>query len=68
MACKRALRYLRGTADLGLTLGGISNQPLVLRAYVDADWARDLDNRISITGYTLFLGIYMHALLRNMLA
>lgn len=56
MACKRALRYLRGTADLGLTLGGISNQPLVLRAYVDADWARDLDNRISITGYTLFLG------------
>ena len=56
VACKRVLRYLKGTLSIGLTLGGASSAPLVLSAYADADWARDLDYRTSITGYTLFLG------------
>jgi hypothetical protein len=55
-ACKRTLRYLRGTSDLGLTFGGISPHASELRGYADADWANDPDNRTSITGYTLFLG------------
>jgi len=55
-ACKRTLRYLRGTSDLGLTFGGISPHASELRGYADADWANDPDNRTSVTGYTLFLG------------
>ena len=56
IAAKRVLRYLNGTTDLGLVLGEFSGDSLTLSAYADSDWARDLDNRTSITGYALFLG------------
>jgi hypothetical protein len=53
-AVKRILRYLRGTPDLKLTLGGTSK--LVLNGYADADWGGDLDQRKSTTGYIIRLG------------
>jgi hypothetical protein len=53
-AVKRILRYLRGTPDLKLTLGGESK--LVLNAYADADWGGCLDQRKSTTGYIIRLG------------
>lgn len=49
---KRILRYLKGTADLSLMLGGI-NSKIGLVGYADANWAEDvaLHQRKSTTGY-----------------
>lgn len=47
-AVKRILRYLKGTAKLKLRYGGDSAR---LTGYSDADWAGDLDNRRSTSGY-----------------
>lgn len=49
-AAKTLLRYVKGTAELGLRYG--KNTPLV--GYADADYAGDVDNRRSTTGL-LFL-------------
>ncbi|XP_062075975.1 uncharacterized mitochondrial protein AtMg00810-like [Humulus lupulus] len=46
-ACKRILRYVNGTLNLGLHF-----KP----AYFDADWASSLDDRKSTSGFCLFLG------------
>jgi hypothetical protein len=48
-AAQRVLRYLKGTADLGLTYGGprVSNE---LIGYTDADWGGDEDTSRSTTG------------------
>jgi len=51
-ACKRILRYLRGTPSLGLTFGRQSkgvqqNQPV---AFADASWGDDPEDRRSTTG------------------
>ena len=53
-AVKRILRYLKGTVDAGLTLGG-KGVP-ILKAYADADWANDPSDRKSISGYYFTLG------------
>ncbi|KAL5580580.1 hypothetical protein UlMin_013022 [Ulmus minor] len=53
-AVKRILRYLKGTADEGITLRKTNNMSLI--GYCDADWGNDLDNRRSTTGYCIFLG------------
>ena len=53
-AVKRILRYLKGTIDFKLRLGG--RAPLRLEAYTDADWGGDLDSRKSTTGYVIYLG------------
>ncbi|WVZ79942.1 hypothetical protein U9M48_027464 [Paspalum notatum var. saurae] len=53
-AVKRIIRYLQGTADLGLFLGRSS--PSVLTVYTDADWASCPDTRHSTSGYAVFLG------------
>jgi hypothetical protein len=54
-AVKQFLRYLKGTASFCLTVGGLeSNQAIV--TYADADWARDTDDRHSISCYALFFG------------
>ena len=52
---KRILRYLKGTADLGLryTVDGTEGDKLT--AFCDADWAGDLDERKSTSGYVLML-------------
>uniref|UniRef100_A0A2N9GDW0 Reverse transcriptase Ty1/copia-type domain-containing protein n=1 Tax=Fagus sylvatica TaxID=28930 RepID=A0A2N9GDW0_FAGSY len=52
-AVERILRYLRGTADYMLCYQG---KDLRLRGYSDADWAGDLDERKSTSGYTFLLG------------
>ena len=53
-AILRILRYLKGTLFYGLFYSAQS--PLVLRAFLDADWAGDLTNRRSTTGYCFLLG------------
>jgi hypothetical protein len=50
-AVKDVIRYLKGTADLKLTLGGTSAG---LEAFVDADWASQ-PHRHSMSGYTVLL-------------
>ena len=51
-AGKGVLRYLAGTAQLGITYGG--HEP-GLEAYTDADYAGDIDTRRSTTGYVYVL-------------
>ncbi|KAI5355191.1 hypothetical protein L3X38_008086 [Prunus dulcis] len=50
---KRVLRYLAGTLTHGIhfTYGGVH-----LQAYSDDDWASDVNDRRSTTGYVVFLG------------
>ncbi|KAH9689176.1 retrovirus-related pol polyprotein from transposon RE1 [Citrus sinensis] len=53
-ACKRILRYLKGTLHMGLQY---SNQgPLHIDCFSDADWAADRDDRKSIAGYCVYFG------------
>jgi hypothetical protein len=49
IAVKDVIRYLKGTADLTLMLGGSAHG---LEAYVDADWASQ-PHRHSMLGYTV---------------
>ena len=54
---KRILRYLKGTLFHGLLLQPTSvTKPLVIRAFCDADWASDVDDRRSTSGTAIFLG------------
>ena len=46
------VRYLAGTAELGVTFGG-SAEPLV--GYADADYGGDVDSRRSTTGYVFLV-------------
>lgn len=50
----RILAYLASTKNFGLSLGGRSS--LEIRAYVDADFAGDLDTRLSTTGNLIYIG------------
>lgn len=52
-AVKRILRYLADTIDLGLH---IRKSALELTAFCDLDWAADLDDRRSISGYCVYFG------------
>ncbi|KAH9751439.1 reverse transcriptase Ty1/copia-type domain-containing protein [Citrus sinensis] len=53
-ACKRILRYLKGTMHMGLQY---SHQgPLNIDCFSDADWAADRDDRKSIAGYCVYFG------------
>ncbi|KAF5470847.1 hypothetical protein F2P56_011335 [Juglans regia] len=52
-AAKWVLRYLKGTVDHGLIFTKAS---LHLQAFIDSDWAGDLDDRCSTTGFGTFLG------------
>ncbi|KAM1804716.1 hypothetical protein ACFX12_030549 [Malus domestica] len=53
VAVKRILRYLKGSLDLGLCF---KPGNLDIRAYTDADWAGDPNDRRSTTGFIVFLG------------
>ena len=52
-AAKRVLRYLKGSAELGLVFEPGAES---LKGYVDADWASCSMDRRSYTGYTFILG------------
>lgn len=47
---KRVLRYLRGTTNYEL-LYRRNPEAIPLKGYVDADWANDLDDRRSTSGF-----------------
>ena len=53
-ACKRILRYVKGTLSYGLTFK--SSQLMNLEGYSDADWASNLDDRKSVSGICVFVG------------
>ena len=52
---KRIMRYLNGTWNHELVLGGISRDIITLSGYADADWARDNDDRKARTGYVFYI-------------
>ena len=54
-ALKWILRYLKGTTDFGLIYQKKQTTIGLVEGYVDSDYAKDLDERRSITGY-LFTG------------
>ena len=54
MAVKRIMRYLKGTEEYDLYYK--KNEKFELRAYTDADWARNIDDRKSTSGGAFFLG------------
>ncbi|XP_059629556.1 secreted RxLR effector protein 161-like [Cornus florida] len=53
-AAKRILRYIKGTLDFGLFYSFSNDFKLV--GYCDSDWAGDLDDRKSTSGYCFFMG------------
>ncbi|CAH2102591.1 unnamed protein product [Euphydryas editha] len=54
LAAKRILRYLSGTTDYGLVYVKTGN--LDISVYADADWANDLTDRKSYSGFVVKLG------------
>jgi hypothetical protein len=52
-AALRLVRYLKGTRNLKLHLGG--NRPITLHAFSDSDWANCLDTCWSVGGYVCSL-------------
>lgn len=54
LAAKRILRYLRGTTNLGLFYKKGEQSDLI--GFTDSDYARDLDDGRSTSGYALMLG------------
>jgi histone deacetylase 1/2 len=56
-AVKRILRYLKGTLHHGLLLHpSVTDPPFSLRAYSDAYWASDHDDRRSTSGSCIYFG------------
>ena len=53
-AAIRVVRYLKGTRDLKLVLGGKGDNTLI--GFTDSDWANCLDTRRSVGGYCFSLG------------
>ena len=58
-AVKRILRYLKGTVGDGLTYKRKTNGQSAheITIYSDADWAGDPDERRSVSGYCVFVGM-----------
>ncbi|XP_040374084.1 secreted RxLR effector protein 161-like [Rosa chinensis] len=54
LAAKRILRYVRGTTELGIFYKKGGRTDLV--AYIDSDFASDLDDRRSTSGFVFSLG------------
>ncbi len=54
IAVKRIFRYLQGTLHFKLCFRGLTPQGLV--RYCDANWASDLEDRRSTTGFVFMMG------------
>ena len=54
-AVKKILWYLQGTASLGITFRASGNRKVTLSGYADSNWAGDIDNRRSTTGYVFLI-------------
>ena len=54
MAVKRILAYLKGTIGNGIQYGGVENAK-TLTAYTDANFAANIDDRLSTSGVLLML-------------
>ena len=50
MGVKRLLRYIKGTLDYGLKFQSVDGED-DLYGYSDANWAGDIDDRRSVSGY-----------------
>ena len=50
MGVKRMLRYIKGTLSYGLKFS-VNDDECDLSGFSDADWAGDVDNRRSTSGY-----------------
>jgi hypothetical protein len=55
-ALKKVLRYLHGSIDMRLRLGGGTDHSLQLTGFADADWANDNNTRKSRSGCLSTLG------------
>lgn len=53
-AAKRIMRYLRGTVNFGILYSSQGKEELI--AYTDSDYAGDIDDRKSTSGYVFLLG------------
>lgn len=53
---KRILSYIKGTLQYGLQFESVGNNEINMLGYADADWAGDLINRKSTSGYVFKLG------------
>lgn len=53
-ACKRILRYVKGTLDYGLFFKPA--QPFTFEGFCDFDWANNFDDCKSVSGFSLLLG------------
>ena len=51
---KRIFRYLRGTCEYGLLYNQLGNESII--GYSDADWAGDIGDRKSTSGYVFTFG------------
>ena len=47
------MQYLKGTLNMRLRIGG---QHIDIKGYSDADWAGDVENHRSTSGYVFFVG------------
>ncbi|CAJ2635927.1 unnamed protein product [Trifolium pratense] len=56
IAVKRIMRYLKGTLGFGILYKSKSNTGLCLKGWCDSDYAGDLDDRKSTTGFVFMLG------------
>ena len=54
MVMKGIVRYLKGTLDFKLCLGG---KNIVLGGFWDADWTRDANDLRFTMGYIFFVGV-----------
>jgi len=54
LAAKRILRYLQGTQKLGIFYKAGGHEDLI--SYTDSDYARDLEDRKSTSGYIFMIG------------
>lgn len=54
LASKRIMKYLKGTVELGIQYR--RDAKVKVTAFTDSDYARDVDDKKSTSGYVFLLG------------